>query len=118
LGPARGTYAVMTQATPQPPAPVPSGPPLEAAQEGYAVAPPAERAELPQPATKEQTKFEEQLAAPRLPPPPPRRPLVTGVYTFPFYKTSLTALCILSLGFFGEAVLFRALLACWPEFWK
>ena len=48
------------------------------------------------------------------PPPPPRYPLFTGVYSFPWYPTTLKAWVWLSLGGFVEGSLFRWMMSVRP----
>lgn len=46
--------------------------------------------------------------------PPPEMPLVSGVYSFPWYATSVQAWLKLSGGFFVVGALARTLIALWP----
>jgi hypothetical protein len=69
---------------------------------------------VPQPALPAVSQLELELAASRRHAPPPPRPLWTGVYSFPFYTTSLGALSTLALGFLGAAGLLHVLLIVWP----
>jgi hypothetical protein len=62
--------------------------------------------DLPKPST-----LEMRLAVRTAPPPPPRMPLVTGVFTFPWYQEGLAPWFKLSLGFFAFLTLLNALLA-------
>src|SRR5262245_19631639 len=48
------------------------------------------------------------------PPPPPRYPLLSGVYSFPWYSTTLKAWVWLSLGGFVEGSLFRLMMQFRP----
>jgi hypothetical protein len=45
-------------------------------------------------------KEEELLATPKKPTPPPRRPLIDGVYSFPWYASNRKVLVFLALGLF------------------
>jgi hypothetical protein len=48
-------------------------------------------------------------------PPPPSWPLWSGVYTFPFYPTTLGAFAVLAMGFLGMIILFRTQVDFWPS---
>jgi hypothetical protein len=50
-------------------------------------------------------KVERELAFPSQLPPPPERPMLSGVYSFPWYPSSRRVLVILSAGFFFMGVL-------------
>jgi hypothetical protein len=47
-------------------------------------------------------------------PPPPSWPLWSGVYSFPFYPTTLGAFAVLAMGFLGMIILFRTQVDFWP----
>ena len=47
-------------------------------------------------------------------PPPPAHPLWDGVFSFPFYKTTLGPLIVLTFGFLAVVGLFRALVFIFP----
>jgi hypothetical protein len=119
-GPAEGSYDLAPADAPRPPVePVATVNPFDESPEPYAVAPAPETAPPPVPApAPEVTKLEEELAAPRLPPPAPVRPLVSGVYSFPFYQACLGPLATLALGFLGVAFLLRLQIALFPPFWR
>ncbi|NUQ61768.1 MAG: hypothetical protein HUU20_04725 [Pirellulales bacterium] len=90
--------------------------PLEEIAEEYAVAAPVDRAELKPAVVPEEEAAEssiaEQAKAPpppeeeELPEKPPRRPFLTGVFSFPFYPGSILYWMVLSVG----AILIAALL--------
>jgi hypothetical protein len=85
--------------------------------ETYSLAPPEATAppSVPDYAPVQRPAKEEfKLAVSYDVPPPPKWPLWEGVYSFPFYKTSLSALFFLMFGFFAVIGLFRALVALFP----
>jgi hypothetical protein len=59
-------------------------------------------------------QLEDELAIIREVPPPPRWPLLQGVYTFPFYRASWGPLFVLTFGFLCVAALLRAQIAFLP----
>jgi hypothetical protein len=78
----------------------------------YAVSASSEEApsKLPLPDAPAVSKLEEALAAPRRLPPLPAWPLVTGVYSFPFYTQTMGPCGTLAFGFFAVIALLRLLL--------
>jgi hypothetical protein len=116
-GPAEGTYEVLPEDA------APSGPPLSPGHprlekedaDPYAVSPSPEAApgNLP-PVHTEVSKLEEELAAPRCLPPLPQWPLLTGVYSFPFYQQTVGPCGTLMLGFVGLLGLVRILFFVFP----
>ncbi len=117
LGPVAGSYRLAAADPPW------QRPPTELlpdhGMEGYAVAPVPAGAEPEkmQPELPQVSEFERRLAERPKAVPPPGHPLTAGVFSFPFYQTSVYALVSLTLGFLLESALFRALLATWPSFW-
>lgn len=117
-GPAEGTYEILPEAV------LPSAPesstgyprPDKEQAEPYAVSASSEEgaAKLP-PVHPEVSKFEEELAAPRRPPPLPEWPLVTGAYSFPFYPQTAGPCATLMLGFLGMLGLLRLVLFLFPS---
>jgi hypothetical protein len=65
---------------------------------------------LPKPST-----LEMRLAVRTAPPPPPRMPLVSGVFNFPWYQEGLGPWFKLSVGFFAFLAILNSLLALWPS---
>jgi hypothetical protein len=59
-------------------------------------------------------KRERELAVRYEVPPPPSWPLWSGVYTFPFYPTTLGAFAVMAIGFLGMIILFRTQVDLWP----
>jgi len=116
-GPAEGTYEVLAEEAFAPPGkPRPGQGALEQEEvEPYAVSVPTEPpSKLPSPVTPGSLKFEEELAAPRVLPPLPDMPLVTGVYSFPFYPQSMGPWGTLAAGLFGVIALSRLLVYLYP----
>jgi hypothetical protein len=115
-GPAEGTYdLVAEQASTFVPEPSAKRGTLgEEKVEPYAASS-ADRAssKLP-PIRPEISKLEEELAAPRRLPPVPPWPLVTGVYTFPFYARTVGPCGTLAFGLFVVITLVRVLLTFSP----
>jgi hypothetical protein len=113
LGPARGVYEVH-----QEPSPTSAIKPemIEPEPEPYAVSPAEEKkpSSIPLAATESLARIEARLAAPRAEPPPPSIPLVSGVYTFPFYKATLGPAATLSFGVLIVTALLRVQMAFWP----
>ena len=64
---------------------------------------------------KPRSRIEAMLDEETPPPPPPRYPLWSGVYTFPWYPTTLKAWVWLSLAGFAEGSLFRLMMSFRPE---
>jgi hypothetical protein len=58
--------------------------------------------------------FEKRLLQPRKPEPVPALPLFSGVFTFPFYESSLGALTALAVGGLALGICARGMLAFWP----
>jgi hypothetical protein len=58
--------------------------------------------------------FEKRLLQPRKPEPVPALPLVSGVFSFPFYESSLGALAALAVGGLALGICVRGMLAFWP----
>jgi hypothetical protein len=114
LGPISGTYDIAADSV-APTQPAQEKPGLDSGIETYALAPPAELPAMPPPATPQVSKIEEALESRREPPPPPRVLLFSGVYTFPFYSTSLSALLVLALGLTGIGALLHVLIQNWPD---
>jgi hypothetical protein len=50
----------------------------------------------------------------RTPDPPPASPLLSGVYSFPFYETTRKAWLSLSLTFAALGLAIRVLILLWP----
>lgn len=112
-GPAEGTYAVMAEAASLPPE---ASSREDVPVEPYSVSTPSDRVSGKRPpVVPEVSKLEEELAAPRRLPPPPDWPLVTGVYSFPFYPQSIGPCGTLALGFFLVLGLSRLLLYLFPS---
>lgn len=115
-GPAEGSYDLLDdRASLAPPKPV-EQPAAQLETEAYGMKEAAE-ADITktQPATvPEVSKLELELAAPKRLPRLPRSPLLEGVYSFPYYSTTLGPLFTLSLGTFGVTALARALIALYP----
>jgi hypothetical protein len=80
---------------PRPPKPTPA-----TEYDGYALKAmdPAESKRPPLPDVAAPSEFEMKLARPPRRPDAPRRPLLSGVYTFPWYPHCRTAWVLLSLG--------------------
>jgi hypothetical protein len=142
LGPSRGSYKLMAddrpwsrpQPTPQPAAdqnglgtydliPDDAGNPIRGEETlpadpaaGYGVSPLEATAPRPalRPENPETARREEELARRREQPAPPARLLTGGVFSFPFYPTSLQAWATLAAGFFVVLGLVRALMALNP----
>jgi hypothetical protein len=101
LGPSSGSYGIATeQATPAQPASEEETAPTDPELEAFQMAPKAESGpvSMPPSATPDLTKVEQELLKPRQPKPPPRPLLLRGVYTFPFYSSSLRAFATLAFG--------------------
>jgi hypothetical protein len=116
-GPAEGAYEIAAEETYADPAESPARytSPHEEKVEGYAVsAPRDEPGSKRPPVVPEISKLEEELAAPRRPPPVPDRPLVSGVFTFVFYPQTIGPCATIALGFFGVIALVRMLLSLFP----
>jgi hypothetical protein len=69
----------------------------------------------PPPALAQVSSYEAELAAPRDRPDLPARPLTTGVFSFPFYPTTLGPLGTISLGLIAMGLLARGLIALFPS---
>jgi hypothetical protein len=112
LGPAGGSYNV----APEQALPKATDPELQP----FGLAPESEAspAPLPAPANLELTKLERELLAPRPPIPPPQPLLLKGVYTFPFYSTSLSAFASLAFGLIGVNGFLHVLVAQWLQVFK
>ncbi len=117
--PSEGTYELMPeQSSPAPPIPAAARADVPAPDsQSYELSPlsASEPPKLPPAAPPAVSKLEEELAAPRQHAPPPPRPLVSAVYSFPFYQRTLPALVTLILGFFASSALLYALIALWPK---
>jgi hypothetical protein len=115
-GPAEGSYEVMAEGAAFPPEPSPPFSRLEEKVESYGVSASSEGApsKLPPPVLPEVSKLEEELAAPRRLPPLPDRPLLAGVYSFPFYQQAIGPFGTLAFGFLGVLALSRLLLHLFP----
>lgn len=117
-GPAEGTYDVMAKDAFAPPSkPTSKYSALEPEEvEPYILSTPVDKppSKLPPRDTPEVSKLEEELAAPRLLPPLPDWPLVTGVYSFPCYPHTVRPLIVLICGLFGVFGLIRLLLFMAP----
>jgi hypothetical protein len=110
-------YGLLAEGTPHsPPPPPPKDSFYDPDQEGYDVTPLKASAPPPvlPPATVAISKFEEELAAPRLHAPPPPHPLTSGVYSFPFYQRSFGSFLAIALGLLLVGCLHSALLRLWP----
>jgi hypothetical protein len=96
----------------EPPATPPSEPPLDGSPAvGMEALPVQDAPDVPLSEGNEQPtpftdKLEYQLAIPSQLPPRPERPVVSGVYTFPWYASSRRALVMLWIGFVLMGVLF------------
>ncbi len=116
--PLEESYELMPeQPSPAPPPSAASADLSDPDLQGYELSPLAasEPPQLPPAAPPAISKLEAELAAPRQHAPPPSRPLVSGVYSFPFYQHTLGALVFLILGFFASSALFHALIALLPK---
>lgn len=117
LGPARGSYEVQAVHEPQAPArqpwPAHLGPEPESYQVIESAAEPA-KAPASVPIPPRIAEYEKALTAPRRKPPPPSQPLLTGIYGFPFYWTSLTAFAVLWLGICGMGFIVRLMIQVFP----
>jgi hypothetical protein len=115
-GPVAGTYELMASNAPLP------GPVKEERVDpdlqGYTMLPAEAAATTPPPATPEISEYEARLAAPRKPPKLPPRPLLDGVYRFPFYPTTLGAMATVALGLLAVGFLLRLQIAFFPSAWK
>ena len=93
----------------------PAGP--ESDLQPYGLAPPEATAPVSVPdyaPPPERGKEEFKLAVSYDVPPPPKRPLWDGVYSFPFYNTTLGPLAFLTIGFLAVLGVFRVLVAYFP----
>jgi hypothetical protein len=118
LGPSTGSYGIAAeQATPIQPSNEAQTAPTDPELQAFQMAPHSESApvSLPPSATPELTKLERELLGPRTPKPPPRPLLLKGVYTFPFYSTSLRAFASLAFGLIAMNGLLHALVAKWMQ---
>ncbi|HLN33539.1 MAG TPA: hypothetical protein VK395_37775 [Gemmataceae bacterium] len=116
-GPAEGTYdLLLQQAPPSTGTPPPSSAPPKHGLPTYSLAPPEARAPgcIPGPEKPERAKEEFKMAVSYDVPPPPAHPLWDGVFSFPFYKTTLGPLIVLTFGFLAVVGLFRALVFIFP----
>jgi hypothetical protein len=112
-GPAEGTYELAENESSS--LPEPHTALGEEKAEPYVVSQSSGRvsSKLP-PVRPEISKLEEELAAPRRPPPVPPWPLVTGVYSFPFYREAMGPCGTMAFGFFAVIALLRGLLVSFP----
>ena len=78
---------------------------------GEAPSPPKQ---MPVPIRADVAKYEEALAARRQRPNMPSYPMTSGVFSFPFYPTSLGALGTIGLGLSAMGLLARAQMAFFP----
>jgi len=92
--------------------------PAEMPQDGYvpvgyeAVAPRKGENQAPGPPESMSTDFEKRFRQkPDEPDPPPKLPLVSGVYSFPFYPTNIPVWALLSIGGIAMCGVVQALLA-------
>jgi hypothetical protein len=75
---------------------------------------PAKALPKPAPALAQVSSYEAALAAPRQRPEMPANPMMTGVFSFPFYPTSLAPLGTIALGLCAMGLLARAQIAVFP----
>jgi hypothetical protein len=118
LGPSSGAYGIATeQAAPIQPSNEEQTAPTDPELQAFQMAPHSQSApaSLPPTATPELTKLERELLGPRTPKPPPRPLLLKGVYTFPFYSTSLRAFASLAFGLMAMNGLLHVLVAKWMQ---
>jgi hypothetical protein len=116
-GPVEGTYEMTAGDGVRAPLPDADEKPawIDRDTEPYAVsAPHARTTPLTPFVTHELARREEEINAWRRPPPGPAQPLVTGLYGFPFYPTSLNALVKLAAGFLAMGLLARLQVALFP----
>lgn len=115
-GPAEGSYELVAENAPPAPDNHPVRNPNDEEVASYAVSPPAGKARgrLPGEEPPEVSRYEMELAAGRELPPLPALPLVTGVYSFPFYSRAVRPCFILTLGLFAMIGLLRLLLYVVP----
>jgi hypothetical protein len=116
LGPARGTYELSALDAPLP-SPV-NEERLDPDLTGYDMAAPQQIAPVPDVVPPAVAEYEAKLAAPRRPPKLPPRPLLDGVYRFPFYAESSGPLGFVALGLLGIFCLLRLQLELFPPIWK
>jgi hypothetical protein len=76
---------------------------------------PAKPASKPAPALTEVSKYEAALAAPRQRPEMPANPMITGVFSFPFYPTTLGPFGTIAIGLCAMGLLARAQIAVFPS---
>lgn len=105
-----------------PPAPQPAPPRPREKVEGYGVLPAPETPKAAEPSkpvvppeTERVSRYEAALAAPRVLPPPPPFPLLSGVYSFPFYDGSLGPLSKLAVGYLVMGIILCGQLATMPR---
>ena len=94
--------------------PLANEPPPERHSEHGMNAGPHESDDEPVP-DKPRSRIEAMLDEDTPPPPPPRYPLWSGVYTFPWYTTTLKAWIWLSLAGMAEGTLFRLMMSVRPD---
>lgn len=76
---------------------------------------PAMASPKPAPALAEVSSYEAALAAPRQRPEMPANPMMNGVFSFPFYPTSLGPLGTIALGLCAMGLIARAQIAVFPS---
>jgi hypothetical protein len=69
---------------------------------------------VPAPALAQVSSYEAELAAPRQRPNLPAKPLLSGIFGFPFYPTTLGPLGTMSIGLIALGMMARALLMLFP----
>jgi hypothetical protein len=109
-----GTYDLLPEGAANPASghpPAQAAPPAAYSLRSVEADPP--RPSLP-PENPDTIRREEELARHREQPPPLARLLTRGVFSFPFYRTSLQAWVTLAVGFFAVIGLVRALIALNP----